>query len=70
MPGPGDVLFYYWEKDHVGAWLKKNALPILEKYGPVIVKWEQNYEKARNLDVAIYDCATNKWRGVELELGN
>ena len=57
MPGPGDVLFYYWEKWHVEQWLRSKALPWLEKYGPVIVKWEQNYEKARNLIIILTPAA-------------
>lgn len=47
-PGPLDVVVYYWQKWHVGKWMMTKAVPFLEKYLPILAKWEQNWEKARN----------------------
>ena len=56
MPGPLvviDIAEHYWTKYKAWPWLKKNAIPTLEKYIPLITKWEGNYEKARNLIIIL-----------------
>lgn len=48
VPGPFDVLEHYAYKWHVGTWLLTKAVPFLEKWLPVLIKWEQTYQKVHN----------------------
>lgn len=46
-PGPLDIPIYYWQK-WLGLWLRHNAVPMAEKWIPILSKWSSNIQKARN----------------------